>query len=370
MRIRGVRPQRSGVLFTGTLADAYRAMMWSRLASRVLMQVAQVNAPNEQVLYDEVRHLPWEDHISVATTMAVFSTGTNEELRNNVFTNARVKDAIVDRLREKLGDRPNVAQRNPDVLVHVVIAGERARISIDLSGDPLHERGYREPGKQVVAPMKETLAAAMLVVADWPQIAKKGGGFVDPMCGSGTLAIEAAMIAGDIAPGLLRTRWGTTKWLGHDEAAWAKIESEAHERRAAGMSRIKNIYASDISAQPLRLALASLKRANLEKQVALFQSDINDWKLPSPLDQRFAAASPGLIAFNPPYGERLAGPQCGTALCESVSKLVRTDFRGWKLAIIHPKPQAIAKELRMRPTSVTELYNGPIPAPVAVFDIY
>ena len=165
---------------------------------------------------------PWEEHLGPDGTLAVDASGVNAGLRNTQFTAVRVKDAIADRFTQRFGRRPSVDTADPDLRINVVVRNERATISIDLSGQPLHRRGYREPGVQVEAPMKETLAAALLMVADWPAIAAAGGGFVDPMCGSGTLPIEAALIAGDVAPGLTRESWGFSRWLGHDAEAWER----------------------------------------------------------------------------------------------------------------------------------------------------
>ncbi len=217
-----VRPLSGGVTFGGPLWSAYRALLWSRVASRVLLTLARVPAATSDELYDAVAAIPWEEHVGPDGTIAIDANGVNAGLRNTQFTAVRVKDAIADRFTKEFGRRPSVNTTDPDLRVNVVVRNERATISIDLSGQPLHRRGYREPGTQVEAPMKETLAAAVLLIAGWPAIAAAGGSFVDPLCGSGTLPIEAAMIAGDIAPGLARRIWGFSRWLGHDAEAWAR----------------------------------------------------------------------------------------------------------------------------------------------------
>ena len=176
-----------GVSFGGPLWSAYRALLWSRVASRILLTLERVPAATADELYDAVAAIPWEEHLSPDGTLAVDASGVNAGLRNTQFTAVRVKDAIADRFTQRFGRRPSVNTTDPDLRINVVVRNERATISIDLSGQPLHRRGYREPGVQVEAPMKETLAAALLMLADWPTIAAAGGGFVDPMCGSGTL---------------------------------------------------------------------------------------------------------------------------------------------------------------------------------------
>lgn len=371
MRIRGVRPQRSGVAFTGTVADAYRALMWSRLASRVLMHVAQVDASSDQSFYDGMKKIAWEEHLSPTSTLAVYSSGTNGALRNTKYTNVRAKDAIVDRMRDKFGSRPSVDSEAPDVSVNIVVWEGRAKVSIDLAGEPLHQRGYRQPALQAIAPMKETLAASVLAAAGWAEIAAAGGAFVDPMCGSGTLTIEAAMIAGDIAPGFKHRRWGFTRWKQHDAPAWERMLAEVETRRAAGASKVPPIVGSDIDARTLDIARKSVRRAELSDKIDLFRADIMQWAPTDELRAKLDARPvPGLIAINPPYGERLSGEtDCQADLCHAVGSFARGLFPGWRIAIIHPKPDQVAAGLGLKPIGVHELYNGPIAAPVSVFQI-
>ncbi|MBU4555608.1 MAG: 23S rRNA (guanine(2445)-N(2))/(guanine(2069)-N(7))-methyltransferase, partial [Actinobacteria bacterium] len=186
-----VRAARAGVSFTGDLATAYRACLWSRLAARVLVRITEVPAGSPEELYDSVVALPWEEHVSVDGTIAVEFTSSRSPITHTKYGALKVKDAIVDRFRELEGRRPNVDTVAPDLRVNVAARSRSAVISIDLAGSALHRRGYREQGMQVEAPLKENLAAAVLMFAGWPQIAAAGGGFLDPMCGSGTLAIEA-----------------------------------------------------------------------------------------------------------------------------------------------------------------------------------
>ena len=226
-----VRPGRAGVAFSGPLEIGYRSCLWSRVASRVLLHIADVAAPDPETLYEGVRSLPWEEHVSAEGTIAVDVVASRSPIAHTGYATLKVKDAIVDRLRERFGVRPNVDTVAPDVRVNVALRGTKAVVSIDLAGDGLHRRGYRTPGEQAIAPLKENLAAGVLLLAGWPEIAAAGGGFLDPLCGSGTLVIEAALIAGDIAPGLLRERWGFTGWLGHDEALRVEVPDEEVRRR-------------------------------------------------------------------------------------------------------------------------------------------
>lgn len=359
LRLAGVRPQRGGVLFRGTIRDAYKTLLWSRLASRVLLSLGSVDASDSDALYAAIGAIAWEDHVAPEGTIAIDTSGVNPELRNTQFTTVRVKDAVVDRLRERFGTRPSIDTTAPDLRINVVVAGAKAKIAIDLSGDPLHRRGYRVPGVQVVAPMKETLAAAMLEVAGWREIAAAGGGFLDPLCGSGTLAIEAAMVAADMAPGLLRSTWGFDRWLGHDADAWTGLLDEADARCEAGLESVVPITASDSDPAAVKIAVECIRRAGLARHVVVEQVSLENVMPP-------AGATSGLIACNPPYGERLSQRGELPALYAVLGNRVREHFSGWNLAVITPDNR-LAGGLGLTPVTVHELYNGPIAAPVSVF---
>jgi len=208
-----VREAPAGVAFTGGLEAAYRACLWSRVATRVLLPLGRVAAGTADELYDGARALPWEEHLAPEGTLAVDFSGTNPGITNSHFGALRVKDAICDRFRARSGRRPDVDPTAPDLRVNVHLAGVQAVVSIDLSGDSLHRRGYRAGAGE--APLKESLAAAILMLAGWPGPARAGAPLLDPCCGSGTLVIEAALMAADRAPGLNR-RMGFTRWRGHD----------------------------------------------------------------------------------------------------------------------------------------------------------
>ena len=204
-----VRQLRAGVSFSGALETAYRACLWSRLAARVLLVLRTGPAGDADALYETVQRVDWGEHLGVDGTLAVDFTGTSTTIRDTQFGAVRVKDAIVDQFRSAhAGRRPSVDARAPDVRVNAHLARGRVTVSLDLSGDSLHRRGYRVDRVQVEAPLKENLAAAVLLFAAWPQEAAAGGSFLDPLCGSGTLPIEAALIAADVAPGLLRAEGG------------------------------------------------------------------------------------------------------------------------------------------------------------------
>jgi 23S rRNA (guanine2445-N2)-methyltransferase / 23S rRNA (guanine2069-N7)-methyltransferase len=363
---RAVRPLTSGVSFSGTLECAYRALLWSRIASRVLITMGRVSARTADELYDAVRAMPWEDHVSVDGTIAVDATGVNDALRNTQFTAVRVKDAIADRFTEKYGRRPNVDTNEPHLLINVLVRADKAVVSIDLAGPPLHQRGYREPGIQVEAPMKENLAAAVLAVAGWREIARDGGAFADPMCGSGTLAVEAALIAGDIAPGLTRRRWGFTRWLGHDKELWATLLEEAADRREAGLAKMPPILASDYDPRAIAVARSSIRRAGLDNYIVLDERELADFDPPIDADGR--PMTHGLVATNPPYGERITARHGLAALYIEMGTRLRGEFAGWTFAVITPD-DTINDGLKLTPVRQLNLFNGRILSPVRVYSV-
>jgi len=359
LRLKGVRPQRSGVLFAGSSADGMRALFWSRLASRVLLTLGEVDASSADGFYAGVHGIAWEEHVRATGTIAVDASGTNDALRNTQFTAVRTKDAVADRFREKFGRRPDVDVSNPDLRINVAVRSERATVSVDLSGIPLHRRGYRKPGVQVAAPMKETLAAAVLETAAWRHIAEAGGAFVDPMCGSGTLAIEAALIAADIAPGLLREHHPVQKWLGFDPAEWQRMVRSAEERRREGLGVLPTISASDVDPRAVEIARGCLRRAGLERRVTVECLDLAKLK-PSTVGQ-------GLIATNPPWGERLSQEELLPALYASLAG--RLDgFCGWRLVVASPDPR-LSAGLGLSPDSVCTIGTGKGAATATVFSL-
>jgi len=350
----GVRPARAGVSFAGDLRTAYAACLWSRTASRVLMPIAQVPASSADTLYEGVLGIAWEDHISPDGTLAVdFATDANPAFRNTMFGAVKVKDAIVDRLRDKFGRRPSVDPASPDVRVNVRVRSNKATVSIDLAGDALHRRGYREPGVQGEAPLKESLAAAMLLLAGWRETAKTGGALLDPLCGSGTLLIEGAWIAGDVAPGLLRSHWGFSGWLGHDAEAWDALLAEADDRAEAGLAALPPIVGSDADPKAVELALANVARAGLRGRVRIETRDVSQFSPPSD-------AARGLVATNPPYGERLGDSASAVEVYMALGERLRTAFAGWGYAVL-AGDDAHAVALGLVPASSVTLFNGAIP---------
>ncbi len=238
MRVPQVRPLSGRVSFGGGLADAYRACLWSRLASRVLLTLARIDAADSDALYEGVRGIAWEDHVAPGATFAIDAHGVNDQLRNSQFVSLRAKDAIVDRLVAARGVRPMVDTHAPDVTVSVRLSRTRATVSIDLGGEPLFRRGYDSRPSGAAAPLRPDYAAAVLAAGAWWRAVRHGDATLVALWpGQGSLLVEAACEALDRAPGLLRTRWGFEGWAGHDAAAWEALLAEAHERADAGAAR-------------------------------------------------------------------------------------------------------------------------------------
>jgi 23S rRNA (guanine2445-N2)-methyltransferase / 23S rRNA (guanine2069-N7)-methyltransferase len=350
----GVRPARAGVAFAGDLRTAYAACLWSRTASRVLMPLGKVAAGSAEELYEGVLAIPWEEHLSPSGTLSVdFATDPNPAFRNTMFGALKAKDAIVDRLRDRFGERPSIDTTAPDLRVNVRVRSGKATIAIDMSGDALHRRGYREPGVQSEAPLKESLAAAMLLHARWRDLAAEGGALVDPMCGSGTLLIEGAWIAGDVAPGLLRSHWGFTGWLGHDADVWDDLLAAADERAEAGLAALPPIEGWDVDAAAVDLAEANIARAGLRGRVRVDARALDALTPPE-------GAVHGLVATNPPYGERIGEAAAAAELYRVLGDRLRTGFAGWHFGVL-AGDDAHAAALGLIPAVTFSLFNGAIP---------
>ena len=335
-----VREARAGIAFTGALEAGYRACLWSRLASRVLLQLASFPAATAEDLYAGAGAIPWEEHLSATDTIAVDATSTSSALTHTHFTALKVKDAVADRLREQTGARPSVRLERPDVRVNVSVRRDVASIALDLAGESLHRRGYREPGLQAAAPLKESLAAAVLLHGGWPAVAEAGGALVDPLCGSGTLPIEAALIAADIAPGLLREHFGFLGWRGHDAATWARLVADAQARRAAGLTHLPVIVGSDADPRAVSLARANAARAGLGDRVRFERLDLAEVRPPTD-------AVAGLVVTNPPYGLRLGDVAALGGLYELLGRILRERFDGWHAAVLTSEPE-LSKALGLR----------------------
>ncbi len=365
MKIKRIRPLKGGVAFFGAFRDAYRVCLWSRVASRVLFVLARVDSTDADALYRGVRAIDWAAHLGSGSSLSVHAHGTNDALRNTQFSALKVKDAVCDRLRDERGSRPDVEIERPDVVIDVAIRKNKATVSLDFSGEPLHRRGYRKPGVQTGAPLKESLAAAILLESGWRDVADVGGMFFDPMCGSGTLVIEAAMIAADSAPGIMRDYWGFFGWAGFDSAIWDDLIAEADERLEKGCVDLPRIMGSDIDASAIAIARDNAKRSGLSDYVEFHVGDVAD--LGDILD--CAEGSPsGLMSLNPPYGKRLSSHDRLSELYEALSEGVTSLPEGWHLSLITPDA-AVDAFLGLKPKRTTSLYNGRIETTLRQYEV-
>ena len=353
------REHPAGVSFSGPLRDGYLACLASRTASRVLLVLGTVPVDTPEAMYGAIRDLPWEEHLAPDGTLAIDVVGQGPAwLRHSQFAAQKAKDAIVDRFRERSGARPSVDLGSPDVRLNLSFMRQRASLAIDLSGEPLHRRGYRQSG--VEAPLKENLAAALLLRCGWPAIAAAGGGFADPMCGSGTLVIEAALMAADIAPGLLRRRFGFERWRQHRPETWAELRAEALARRRPEAVSPGRFRGYDRDQGAIRAALANSGRCGVGDHIAFERRE---------LAQCPRASEPqGLVLVNPPYGVRLEE----AASLEPTYALLGTKlmecFPGWEAGVFTGHPP-LGRALRLRAYRSHTFFNGPIECRLLRFEL-
>jgi len=346
-----VQPKMAGVSFQGDLEMAYRACLWSRTANRIFLPLKSFTVKSKEDLYDAVKKINWFEHFKPEETFAVsFSAKNSEVINNSHFGSLVVKDAIVDQMRAKFYQRPNIQLNRPTIKINVYLNNEEAQLSLDLSGESLHRRGYRE--ENVTAPIKENLAAAMLLRSGWPEIAKQGGSLIDPMCGSGTLLLEAGLIAADYAPGLLRDYFGFLGWKKHDQACWEKLLTEAEQRKATGLENMPHIAGFDQSRRTAATAIQHVENAGFEHKIHVEKRDISDAKPAT-------SWKPGLMICNPPYGERLGDDEEISQLYLQFGEVLKSRFIGWKAAMIISNPE-MGFRLGIRSQKPITLFNGPL----------
>lgn len=350
---------RAGVAFAGTLDRAYRVCLWSRIANRVLLPIDTFYAPTPERLYGGVKAIRWSDHIGKGRTIAVDFSANASQITHTHYGALKTKDAICDQLRSVRGERPNVDPLDPDVRINVYVREDEATVSLDLSGQSLHRRGYREEG--VAAPLKENLAAAILMLLGW-----KGGpdrAFLDPMCGSGTLPLEAALIATRTAPGLTQKKYGFMGWEQHDPEVWRRLleQAEAAKIRDPKAAKLERIIGTDENPRAVHAALANLERSGLPKGLVHFEK------------RTLAEAQPhaprGVIVANPPYGERLGEIEALKPVYKEFGDLLKQRFKGWDAGIFTGSSE-LAKSVGLKTSRKHPLYNGPIECRLLTYALY
>lgn len=349
----------AGVAFTGDLTLAYKACLWSRLANRILLGLGNEPAATPEELYAGVQTIAWDEHIDPNGTFAVHCVCSQSNINHSLFAAQKIKDAIVDQLREKYGVRPNVERDQPGVSVYVYLHRDRAAISLDLSGESLHKRGYRLALGS--APLKENLAAAILLRAGWPKGAKEEGTLLDPMCGSGTLLIEAALMAGDVAPQLSREYFGFLGWKKHQPEIWQPLVLEARKRAQQGLAGLPPIIGYDHDPAAIKNAFDNIERAGLRGHIHVEKRDLSVFA-------PHANAKPGLVVVNPPYGERLGEVEELQPLYTHLGEKLKQGFTGWKAAVFTGNPD-LGKQMGLRAKKYYALFNGALPCKLLLFDV-
>ena len=335
-----------GVSFDGSLEQGYQVCLWSRFASRVLLKLSEFKVIDPMDLYLGCSNIPWETHFDVDKTFSIDFSGSNDEIRNTQFGALKIKDAIVDRFRKKFDQRPNVEKRDADIRFNGRLFKDKVSIYLDLSGSPLHLRGYRTIAGE--APLRETLAAGIIKRSGW-----KGEALLDPMCGSGTLIIEAAMMSLNIAPGSLREKFGFEQWKKHDAETWKTLKTTA---QVYGKRAVKDcterFYASDLSKDMVAIARQNAQRAGVAE---LIEFSVQDAKKVLPPEE----LSTGLLISNPPYGERLGGFSDTISLYTELGHHFKEAFAGWNLSMFAMDTELLSC-LGMRAGKSFKFFNGPI----------
>ena len=350
---------RGAVSFQGDLTCAYYLCLWSRFASKILIELDRFPVQDGQSLYDHVVRFAWEEHCDVTTTFAVDAVlTTSATLQHSHFAALKIKDALVDRFREKTGSRPSVSTSRPGIRINFFLDGSEAILSLDLSGESLHRRGYRVAGTK--APLKETLAAALVALSGWGDTGEFAEAFVDPMCGTGTLLIEAALMAGDVAPGLSRSYFGFMGWKQHDPQLWENLVSEAIAREERASHRDwPFIMGYDSDPVAVSAARKNIARAGLEDRIQVRQAELATLQPPRVR---------GILLTNLPYGERLSDPESAGYLYRALGRIAQERFPQWRLGVFIAKPE-LTDSFQLSWNARHKLMNGPIPCRLLITDI-
>ena len=325
------------VSFTGDKEMMYRANFQLHTAIRILKPIKHFKSKSADEMYDEVKKIDWSQYIEDGKTFSVDSVVYSEEFRNSRFVTYKVKDAIVDQFREKTGKRPNISVSNPDIRLNIHVAEDDATLSLDSSGESLHRRGYRQ--ESVEAPLNEVLAAGMIFLSGW----KGDCDFIDPMCGSGTLLIEAALIAHNMSPGIFRKEYAFEKWTDFDRDLFDSIYNDDSQEREFK----HHIYGYDIDMKAVNTARLNIKAAGLANDVTVEQADFKDFQKP---------AAPCVMITNPPYGERISTPNLlGTY--KMIGERLKHEFMGNEAWILSYREECF-EQIGLKPSIKIPVHNG------------
>lgn len=351
-----------GVFCDASLEKIYQICLWSRLANRVYLSLFKGTVKNTQDCYGLCSRYDWSKLFKLDSTFAVSFSGHSDFIRNTVFGAQLIKDGIVDKLRNTLKRRFDVDTKNPDCRVHARLRHGVLSVYYDLSGHSLHQRGYRKYGGD--APLKENLACALLIRAGWPAMAKNLQPIIDPVCGSGTFLIEAAMIATDKAPGLDRFDYGFINWQKHDPELWKKVQKEALFRHEHAMEEpMPPFFGFDKDPEVLKNAERNTHAAGFSSVIKFQHQLLREFSLPSNLKEK-----KGLIIANPPYGERLEESPNLVPIYQELGLALSQHALDWKAAVFTSDP-LLAKAIGLRSHKSYSFFNGTIPCKLYLFDL-
>ena len=352
LQVADIAVETGGVRFSGNISTCYEANLRLRTASRVLVTIAEFPCDSTESLYQGVRAIPWNDHLNPKMTLAVDCNLRDSALTHSGFVALKTKDAIVDTIRDHCGSRPDVDTKDPDLRINVHLFRNHCTISLDSSGTPLDRRGYRLDRN--AAPLRETLAAALLALSGWDASVP----LVDPMCGSGTIPIEAALKACHCAPGLLREGFGFQRWSGFDRQRWKELVMAA--RQEARENAPVPIMGSDISGKAIEIARSNSIRADVGEMVKFSVGDIHSFSPPP---------APGVILLNPPYGQRLGEEEELKKLYREIGDVLKQRCNGYT-AYLFTGNLELAKHVGLKASRRIVLFNGPIECRLLKYDLY
>lgn len=364
-----IQHTRAGCYFDGDLETGYRVALWSRLANSVLLPIEHFDAWTQDDLYRGMQTVRWYEHFDAKATLKITFNSVRSNLNHTRYGAQIAKDAVVDQFRDRFGRRPTVELHRPDIHLNVHLIDNRATVSLDLAGDSLHRRGYRD--EQVEAPLKENVAAAVLLRARWPEMLAQASpqspvSLIDPMCGSGTLLIEGTMMAADIAPGIWRKQFGFHAWKYHDRQLWERLIREANTRREVGLrdlaAVVPHIMGTDIDPHAVKAATLNAQSAGLANHIHVELRDFRELKRPEPVTPH------GLVIANLPYGERLERDGRAVALHEAYGQALPEQFPGWRASVLTGSKE-LGFRLGLRAERFYNLFNGAIACTLLNFDL-
>ena len=342
---------RRAVSCTGNLAFLYKANYSLRTALRVMVPIKTFQAKNENELYAQLRKVDWEDHLAIRQTFAIdHSIAKDASIKHSKYASLKMKDAIVDHFRDTVGRRPSIDSDNPDVLFNLHGVGSEYTVSMDSSGMPLNQRGYRKPGHQ--APLNEVLAAGLIMLSGWD----KKSPLLDPMCGTGTIALEATLMAKNIPAQIIRKHFGFMNWSSYNAILWNRVKQEVQSEQ---IRKPVKVYASDMSGEAVRMVKASAKALRLGAGFEISQRDFIKLQKPE---------KAGMILSNPPYGERIGGSQIAE-FYKLIGDKLKNDFVDWDAWMLSSNFAAL-RALRLSPSEKKVLFNGSLECQFCKYEMY